>query len=212
MISVMERLEAANVLVASIDCDGLKVLRKKDCDLSSIIDIGSHFGAFRFDIAPYVIFDYCSLAPRVNSVLTAGPKGDIKTRTQMTSFSIQSMTLQQSLNHSVYTSLLMERMQLREKRILITQRRFFKKLLQEGQNEIKDYTFSNMIALKRVTYVAKNNLLVTRPLGTSIHLPQKCLQLRANDEQSVKPRKCRKTPAKSSKASRKKSSKKSSKA
>ncbi len=172
MISVMERLEEANVRVASIDCDGLKVLREKNCDLSKIIDIGSHFGAFRRDLAPYVIFDYCSLAPRVNSVLMAGPDGDIKARTQMTSFSIQSMTLQQSLNHSVYVSMLKDRIMAREKKLLISQRRFFRRLLKYGKQEIKDYTFSNMIALKRVTYMSKSNLLVTRPLGTSIHLEE----------------------------------------
>ncbi len=172
MISVMERLEEANVRVASIDCDGLKVLREQSCDLSKIIDIGSHFGAFRRDLAPYVIFDYCSLAPRVNSLLMAGPDGDIKARTQMTSFSIQSMTLQQSLNHSVYVSMLKDRIEARERKLLISQRRFFRKLLKDGKQEIKDYTFSNMIALKRVTYMSKSNLLVTRPLGTSIHLEE----------------------------------------
>ncbi len=183
MIATMEKLEAAKVRIASIDCDGLKVLRPKGCDLSRIIDIGSHFGAFRHDLAPYVIFDYCAIAPRVNSFLMAGPDGLIKSRTQMTSFSIQSITLQQSLNHALYTSMLEDRIRLREQKLLVPQRKFFRTLLKEGRHHIQDYTFSNMIALKRVTYVAENKMLVTRPLGTSIHLAQinLCAQVEESD-------------------------------
>ncbi len=171
MLKSLIRLEQNGVEICALDVDGFKCIRSRNCDISQIIPIGCEFGSFKDDLGPNRILDYCALAPRVMSQIMENQEtGRLHSKTQLCSFSLQAATIQRTLNHRVYTTMLADRIKGQEKQLKVAQRRHYRKILRQNEFQIKEFCFSNMICTKRVTYSSSKGVLRTRPIGCSLQL------------------------------------------